>query len=203
MKYEILAQREYKHYDFEMDHYLPLTELRGATGDEWSFGLNVYQYEYDIAVTRDGETKEYTVIYQLDDRIDSMRAYGGYELIPATCVGCDSDQSSDVIEFCGGNESIIEELQAKSEEHAKAYLEDMLEEYKPVQYFHVCDTEYDRTKRTYTVQFEHKGEQYTLTCKTGFVETFDADDEINKKAVEEFGEDICRFYILHIYYHYR
>src|SRR5690554_5906457 len=59
-----------------------------------------YQVDFDVKVTlKSGESREFHIVFQSDERTDNMRAYGSYEMRSACAFGCDADESEDLIYF--------------------------------------------------------------------------------------------------------
>jgi len=122
--YEILSENEYN-----ADHYSNhLCRLGGCLDNGNDYGLGEWTYQFEVEVTnQEGETKEFTVAFQPEERSDGMKAYSGYDIAPATCYGYDADQSSELEVFCDYDTTVINELWRIAHKAAKAEYERLIE----------------------------------------------------------------------------
>jgi len=80
-----------------------------------------YQVDFDVKVTlKSGESREFHIVFQSDERTDNMRAYGSSEMTEACIYGCDADESEDLTDFL--------EDEGESAEEVKTYLNNRAEE---------------------------------------------------------------------------
>lgn len=84
--------------------------------------LEGFQVNFTIEVSANNETKTFEVVFQSEERNNGLMAYNGYEMQPGTWYGCDGDDSGEVIDFCDGDSSVIDQLRIKANAMAKQYL---------------------------------------------------------------------------------
>lgn len=83
--------------------------------------------QFDVLVTNQGgEQKQFTVVFQPEERNDGMKNYSGYDVTTARGYGCDADESYELYVFCDYDESVIDALHDIAWDAAKAELERLL-----------------------------------------------------------------------------
>lgn len=125
IKYEILSQEE-----FEGDQGSQLQPLGGSldNGRDDELGLGDWTYQFEIKVDFNGESKNFTIAFQPEERTDNIKAYSGYDLAPAGMYGYDTDESSALEVFCDYDTQVIDELHDIAKQAAKETLERLLDE---------------------------------------------------------------------------
>lgn len=68
-------------------------------------------------------THDFTIQMQSTERNNGMMAYNGYEM---TCDG-EADESQELIEYMGYDESFLGELYEQAKKHSKSVLENLLD----------------------------------------------------------------------------
>lgn len=88
-----------------------------------------FEVQFEVtARNKDGESKDFTIVYQSEDRNDKMKAYSGYEVKPATMYGYDTDQSEELVEFMGGHDwSCLNGLAQEAKHLSKEALQGLLD----------------------------------------------------------------------------
>jgi hypothetical protein len=100
--------------------FVDYAEIVSKYGQEYVEG---FQADFSVEVTlKTGESRKFHIVYQSRDRSDNMRAYGTYEMTSAAKYGCDSDES-ELLEFTGYDEEIIEILESKAEKLCKEFFD--------------------------------------------------------------------------------
>ncbi len=85
---------------------------------------------FDVYFTIEVESREFTIIYQNEDRSDNMKAYCGYGMSRGSHYGADDD-SDELNEFLKDNDILVDiynELESKADALSKSHLSIMLEE---------------------------------------------------------------------------
>ena len=63
-------------------------------------GVSGFQVDFDVRVKNNlGESREFHIVYQEDDRSDNMKAYCGFEMQKAANLGYDADESCEMSDF--------------------------------------------------------------------------------------------------------
>ena len=123
--FEIVRQEQFTASDFGDGDYL--SGLGGCSDYGESFGLGAWQYEFDVLVTNQGgEQKQFTVVFQPEERNNALKNYSGYDVTTAAGYGCDADESSELEVFCDDDESVIDALHDIAWEAAKKELSRLL-----------------------------------------------------------------------------
>jgi len=123
--FKIIREEMYSADHFSNNRYL--TELGGCYGTSNSYGLGDWQYEFDVEVTNQaGETKQFTVVLQPEERTNGLMAYSGYNLSFAGSYGCDADESSELEKFCDYDVSVLNALHDKTSKQAKKEYERLI-----------------------------------------------------------------------------
>lgn len=123
--YKILRQEEFTADDMGLDD--ALRSLGGCSDYGDKLGLGSWQYEFDVLVTnQENEEKQFTVVFQPEQRTDGIRNYAGWEVNAAGIHGCDADESDELERFCDYDDSVFLELESLAETAAKARLKELL-----------------------------------------------------------------------------
>lgn len=117
--YKILRQEEFTADDMGLDD--ALTSLGGCSDYGDKLGLGSWQYEFDVLVTnQENKGKQFTVVFQPEERTNDMRNYAGWEVATAGDYGCAADESGKL------DDNVLVELEKIAEAAAKARLEVLL-----------------------------------------------------------------------------
>lgn len=86
-------------------------------------GLGAWECHIIVeAVNKDGEKKSFNVVFQPLERSDALYAYSGYDVTTAGKYGCDSDESSELVEFLNYDYAILYHLSKIAKKEAKKEL---------------------------------------------------------------------------------
>lgn len=128
IEFKILSEEEYDANYYDVPDQA-LSRLGGCSDMGEQYGLGVWMYQFDVEVTNQNEETEiFTVAFQPGDRTNGMMNYAGDEIAPAVLYGYDADESDEVIEFCGGDEVVIDALRDIAQLAATAELERLTKE---------------------------------------------------------------------------
>lgn len=128
--FHIVEEREFTTID---QNGKVLTNLGGCTDSSVNFaqfGLNAYQYEIDVEViNQDNKIQQFCIVFQSADRNDALRCYTGYEMTTGAQLGCDADESSELLAFCKHDDSVLKTLQNIAEASAQSELQYQLKQH--------------------------------------------------------------------------
>lgn len=104
-----------------------LTKLGGCSDYDNKYGLGAWQMEFDVEVTnQEKETRQFTVVFQPEERNNGMKNYSGYDV--TTAPECDVDESGELEQFCDYDDAVIAALHDIAQEKAKQELERLMSE---------------------------------------------------------------------------
>lgn len=118
LNFEILKEEAF-------DDCAELARLGGCSDYGESLGLNSFQVDYKIKVSKGSEEKEFNLCFQSEERNCGLRNYAGCEMWVYEGVG-DIKELEQFLDH--GEQPLIEVLAKKAEKLAKRKLEELLEE---------------------------------------------------------------------------
>ena len=124
--FKIVEWREFTASDLDGK---ALTDLGGCTDSGYGEGLGDWMYQCEVEVMNaEGETKNFTIAFQPEERSNRMQAYSGYDLVPAQLYGYDADESEELRDFLDGDDTILDKLNEVATKAAKERFKELLEE---------------------------------------------------------------------------
>jgi len=108
---EILNKEEFNADYFGDGRYL--IGLGGCSdyGNDDDLGLGDWAYQFEVLVTnKDGETQQFTIVYQPVERNNGMMNYSGYGITTAGSYGNDADMASELERFCDYDTIVLDTL---------------------------------------------------------------------------------------------
>ena len=95
-----------------------ITNLCSVVGSEQ---LEGYSVMFTVEASNKEGTKEtFICFWQTLERLDSLRAYSGYEMRRGSFYGCDADETDELEEFLGYSDNVEAVLKENAEKLAKS-----------------------------------------------------------------------------------
>jgi hypothetical protein len=87
-------------------------------------GVDGIQVDFVVVLEHEGEKRQFTIVFQSEERIDNLTAYNGYEMSSACRFGCDADESRKALRFMDDEQNWLDELCEIAEKEARSWLEE-------------------------------------------------------------------------------
>jgi len=103
-----------------------LSDIGGVLSDGEEKGLDAFEVSFSIV----HDSIEYNIVFQTEERNDSLKYYNGYEMTTASKYGCDADESEKFLHDCEYDESYLDKLECIANGYAEKELKNLRLEYK-------------------------------------------------------------------------